>query len=65
MRVAARIRDAADSLRYFPESGRIGDSPGTREKVVHGFPYIIVYEVRLEQPGEIVVLAVFHGAQRR
>jgi plasmid stabilization system protein ParE len=31
---------------------------------VRGLPYIIVYEVR-EQTNELVVLAVFHGAQER
>jgi len=44
--------------------GHEGGAPGTREWVVRGLPYIIVYEVR-EQNEELVVLAVFHGARER
>jgi plasmid stabilization system protein ParE len=46
----------------FPEMGRPGSDPGTRELVVG--PYIIVYEVRHERD-ELVVLGVFHGRQQR
>jgi toxin ParE1/3/4 len=61
--IGARIRDAAELLRYFPEAGRQGRSSDTREWVVQGSPYVIVYEIR--QPDEIMVLGVFHGAQDR
>ena len=30
-----------------------------------GLPYIIVYELDVSEPGELVVLGVFHGAQNR
>lgn len=40
--------------------GRPGTLPGTRELIE--YPYIIVYEVH-DDRGEIVVLAVVHGAQ--
>ena len=63
-RVGERIREAADMLRYFPYAGRAGRSTGTREWVVSGLPYIIVYEVD-PSPEEVMVLGVFHGAQRR
>ena len=46
----------------FARMGRIGLDPGTYELIER--PYIMVYEVR-EQRGEIVVLAVFHGARKR
>jgi toxin ParE1/3/4 len=42
--------------------GRPGLVAGTRELVEP--PYVIVYEVHEEQD-EIVVLAIFHGAQER
>jgi toxin ParE1/3/4 len=42
--------------------GRPGLDPGTHELIEP--PYIIVYEVR-EERGDIVVLAVVHGAQDR
>jgi addiction module RelE/StbE family toxin len=63
-RVGDAIREAAELLQYLPELGRPGLSPGTREWVVRGLPYILVYEVNSEMD-EIVVLSVFHGAQRR
>jgi len=48
-------------LRCFPEVGRTGRVLGTREWVVRGLPYIIVYEVMPEET--LIVLGVFHGAQ--
>jgi toxin ParE1/3/4 len=62
-KVARAFQSAAEMLRYFPEAGRQGRSSGTREWVVRGLPYIIVYEVTTEPPPKLVVLGVFHGAQ--
>ena len=42
--------------------GRPGLEPGTRELVEP--PYVIVYEVH-DDLDEVIVLAVFHGAQDR
>ena len=44
------------------QMGRPGLERGTRELVIG--PYIVVYEVH-EDRGEVVVLAVVHGAQDR
>jgi len=63
-RVIADIRAAAERLRGFPELGRSGQWRGTREWVVQGSPYILVYQVG-PQVDEIVILGVFHGAQDR
>jgi addiction module RelE/StbE family toxin len=63
-RVVRRIREAAARLGDLPYIGRVGLVPGTREWVVTGLPYIIVYEVHAETD-EIVVLGVYHGAQLR
>lgn len=63
--VGARIRLAADMLCSFPEAGRLSRVAGTREWAVRGLPYIVVYEIIPESPGELVVLGVFHGAQLR
>jgi toxin ParE1/3/4 len=60
-RVGHAIRTAAEMLRYFPEVGRRGRVLGTREWVVRGLPYIIVYEVMPDET--LIVLGVFHGAQ--
>jgi toxin ParE1/3/4 len=64
-RVGAAIRDAAETLRYFPLAGRSGRSSGTREWVVRGQPYIIVYEVGPPDAEAVMILGVFHGAQDR
>lgn len=63
-RVVTSIRGAASRLREFPYIGHKGDDPGTREWVVRGLPYLIVYEVDMLAE-EIVVVGVFHGAQDR
>jgi plasmid stabilization system protein ParE len=62
--VAARIL-ALDMLASFPDAGRPGRSSGTREWVVRGLPYIIVYEVLPEALDGLVVLGIFHAAQDR
>jgi plasmid stabilization system protein ParE len=57
-----RIRTAINLLSEFPRLGHAGRAPETREWVVKGLPYIIVHELHDD---ELVVLAVFHGAQDR
>jgi toxin ParE1/3/4 len=63
-RIGVAIRSAVQLLQDFPNAGRPGRSAGTREWVVRGLPYIIVYEVLSDQ-GELHILGVFHGAQNR
>ena len=41
--VADRVLRAVDHLAAFLESGRIGQVPETREAVVPGLPYVVVY----------------------
>jgi addiction module RelE/StbE family toxin len=57
--VRHRIRTAVLRLRDFPESGRHGQVAGTRELVVPGLPYIVVYTVRHDA---VEILRVFHTA---
>ncbi len=63
--VAIEMGDAIEALVVrladFPESGRPGRVPGTRELVVTGTPFIIVYRI---EPAALVILRVLHGAQR-
>lgn len=63
--VVARIRLAAERLADFPRIGHAGRVAGTHEWVVHGLPYIIVYETGVTVPDEVLILGVFHGAQDR
>ena len=64
VRMVRRIRTKIDLLLTpgMAEMGRPGREDGTRE-LIEG-PYIVVYEVNTTRE-EIVVLAVFHGAQDR
>ena len=60
-RVVDRILSSVEQLARFPMSGRPGRIPGTRELVISKTPFIAAYTV---QKTRIVVLAVYHGAQR-
>lgn len=60
--VVDRIFASTELLASFPSMGRPGQEEGTREWVVPRLPYIVVYELNVEE-GEVVVIAVFHGAQ--
>jgi addiction module RelE/StbE family toxin len=56
--LAARLREAIDGLRQFPERGRPGRVPGTRELVVARTLFVVPYRIAGR---EIHVLAVLHG----
>ena len=60
--VVDRIFASTELLASFPYMGRSGRDEGTREWVVPRLPYIVVYEVLVAR-GEVIVIAVFHGAQ--
>jgi len=61
---AIEVGDAIDvavaRLVDFPEIARPGRVRGTRELVVAGTPYIVVYRV---EPAAVVILRVLHGGQ--
>ena len=59
--VLSRIKAAADSLSYYPEIGRPGRIPGTRELVVNELPYILPYQVTGKN---IRILAVMHTSRK-
>ncbi|NKB84854.1 type II toxin-antitoxin system RelE/ParE family toxin [Brucella grignonensis] len=54
------IERQIERLRDFPRSGRIGRMPETRELVVSGTPYIVVYLVS----DDVELIRVLHGAQK-
>ncbi len=62
-RFAQRIEEALDLLHDHPKAGRPGADGATRELVVAGTPYVIVYE--LITSDDLGVLAILHGRQRR
>jgi toxin ParE1/3/4 len=59
-RVALSIVGSVDTLAEFPELGRSGKVPGTRELVFAGLPYLAVYRIG---SNEVEILRLLHGAQ--
>lgn len=55
------IHAAVGRLADFPAMARAGRVRGSRELVVVGTPYIVVYRI---EPSVVVILRVLHGAQR-
>ncbi|MFW5488754.1 MAG: type II toxin-antitoxin system RelE/ParE family toxin [Desulfovibrio sp.] len=56
---AQRIWDGCQRLKHFPESGRPGRVPMTRELVIS--PYIIPYRI---QDDAVDILNIFHSSQK-
>jgi toxin ParE1/3/4 len=55
------ILAAVGRLADYPAMARPGRIGGTRELVVVGTPYIVIYRI---EASAVVVLRVLHGAQR-
>lgn len=58
--VDSEILRSVEGLLQFPKRGKPGRVKGTRELVVLGLPYVVVY---LLEESRIVILRVLHGAQ--
>lgn len=54
------LRDTADRLILFPEKGKPGRIPGTRELIVHK-NYILVY---VTTPETVQIVTVLHSARQ-
>lgn len=61
LRMAYRLDAACNVLVNFPDRGRRGREPGTRELTTVP-PYIIVYRV---QPDCVEIARIWHGRQDR
>lgn len=59
--IALRIVDASERIRQFPEIGRVGRVSGTRELVVAGTQYLIVYRLK---KNAVHFVRVLHGRQK-
>jgi plasmid stabilization system protein ParE len=55
-----RVTTAVGHLQAFPDAGRRGYIKGTREVVIYGYPYILVYRT---QGDCLQVLTVRHAAR--
>ena len=60
-RIVERLRQAAERLARYPNSGRPGRVAGTRELIVPSLPLILPYRVRRRR---IEILRVLHAARR-
>jgi toxin ParE1/3/4 len=61
LRMGRRLEEAVLELKTFPNLGRPGRLRGTREVVVSGTPFVVIYRVRLDQ---VQVLRVLHHARK-
>jgi toxin ParE1/3/4 len=59
--IALKIVDASERILQFPELGRIGRVNGTRELVVSGTQYLIIYRLK---KNAVHFLRVLHGRRK-
>ncbi len=57
-----KVYAAIQSLKEWPQRGRVGREEGARELLFPPLPYIAVYRVKEQS---IEVLRIYHGAQDR
>ncbi len=60
-RMADRVQEAVEYLVVHPNMGRTGRVSGTRELVISGTPFIVIYRVRMPN---IQILRVLHHARK-
>lgn len=61
VRTVLRVLEAIEYLATYPTMGRAGRVPKTRELIVSGTPFIVVYQIRQQI---IFVLRVLHAARK-
>ena len=59
--VITRIQQRMERMAAFPNSGRFGFQPDTREAVISGLPYIVRFRV---ENRNLRIITIRHGAQR-
>ncbi len=60
-RMVTRMQEATERLKNHPQMGRPGRVQGTRELVIAGSPYVVVY---ILGDSEIQIVAIIHSAMR-
>jgi toxin ParE1/3/4 len=59
--LVSNIRAATEQLESFPLMGRSGRVEGTRELIILGTPYLVIYRVR---GNRAEILRVLHGSRK-
>lgn len=59
--MAGHVLESVEYLATYPNLGRAGRVRGTRELVVSGTPFVVVYRVRLDI---VQVMRVLHHARK-
>jgi len=59
--VALSIHESVGRLAMFPLQGRAGRLPNTRELVIAGLPYVVVYRTGANA---VEILRILHGAMQ-
>lgn len=62
LKLASAIESETNRLLIYPELGRPGRVPGTRELVIGGTRYLAIYKIK--GAGRITILRLLHSAQR-
>lgn len=57
----ARTRSQVRQLELFPKSGRQGRMKDTREFVVHGTPYLVVYTIKADT---VLIMHILHTSRQ-
>jgi toxin ParE1/3/4 len=60
-KTGARIEASINNLAAFPMIGRTGEVPRTRELVIPGLPYLVIYRV---QDDTVQILRILHQRQK-
>ena len=55
------IYESATSLQDMPHRGRIGRKPDTREMLISGLPFVIIYRVGEEA---VEIVRILHTSQK-
>jgi toxin ParE1/3/4 len=62
-RIAKLIKDRLALLTSMPRMGRVGRVADTRELVLSGTPYVVIYDLR-DADEQIYILRLLHAARR-
>jgi toxin ParE1/3/4 len=62
-RIADRIQASVGMLKTHPRLGRLGRVDGTRELIISGSPYLVIYEIAPAEQ-QVLIVRILHSARR-